>query len=346
MNLDLPALWFGVAVLAWVLFWVLEGFDFGVGVLARVLGRDEDERGQAVATVGPVWDGNEVWLVAAIGVMFAAFPDWYAAALSGLYLPMVALLLLLAVRGVAIEFRGKHFAPRWRARCDLALAVSSALLALLWGAVLGVLATGLALGVDGEVAGTGPSRSLAPLLSPGAGLGALLGLGLCLLQGATFLGLRTTGPLRRRARRVALAVAVLLTAALGGVGALHGPPVLLVAAAAPALVAVLVLGRREALAFTASSLTVAAGVVATFTAHLGAGVLLPSTLPGGADVTLRGAASSPAALELITVVGVVVLPAVLVYQIWSYRVFRHRVSGRGPAMPPRTPVRPGAPLSR
>src|SRR3954462_2783691 len=128
--------WFSVVVLAWVLFFVLEGFDFGVGLLAPLLGRDDHERGAAVRTIGPFWDGNEVWLVAAIGVTFAAFPDWYAALLSGLYLPMVALLLLLAVRGVALEFRGKGEGGRWRRRCDAALAASSAGIVLLWGAVL------------------------------------------------------------------------------------------------------------------------------------------------------------------------------------------------------------------
>src|SRR5690349_3351832 len=110
--------WFAILVLAWVLYFVLEGFDFGVGVLAPLLGRDEHERGAAIRTIGPFWDGNEVWLVAAIGVTFAAFPDWYAGLLAGLYLPMVGILLLLAVRGVALEFRGKHDSPVWRQRCD------------------------------------------------------------------------------------------------------------------------------------------------------------------------------------------------------------------------------------
>src|SRR3954469_1988661 len=124
--------WFALIVLCWVLFFVLEGFDFGVGLLAPLLGRDDHERSAAIGTVGPFWDGNEVWLVAAIGVTFAAFPAWYAAMLSGLYLPVVALLLLLAVRGVALEFRGKGDGPTWRRRADAALAVSSAGIVALW----------------------------------------------------------------------------------------------------------------------------------------------------------------------------------------------------------------------
>src|SRR5687768_17466977 len=153
-------LWFSLAVLCWVLFFVLEGFDFGVGVLGPILGRDDHERGAIVRTVGPFWDGNEVWLVAAIGVTFAAFPSWYAALLSGLYLPMAAVLLLLAVRGVALEFRGKGDGVRWRRRCDAALAVSSAGIVVLWGAILAVFVEGLALGADGEVIGSGLGRSL------------------------------------------------------------------------------------------------------------------------------------------------------------------------------------------
>jgi hypothetical protein len=125
--------WFTVVVLAWVLFFVLEGFDFGVGLLGPLLGRGDHERGAAVRTIGPFWDGNEVWLVAAIGATFAAFPLWYAALLSGLYLPVAAVLLLLAVRGVALEFRGKGDGLRWRRRADVLLAASSAAVVAVWG---------------------------------------------------------------------------------------------------------------------------------------------------------------------------------------------------------------------
>ncbi|MDD7967656.1 cytochrome d ubiquinol oxidase subunit II [Actinomycetospora lemnae] len=314
--MDLPTLWFALAVTCWVLFFVLEGFDFGVGVLAPVLGRDDHERGAGVTTIGPVWDGNEVWLVAAVGVTFAAFPDWYAALLSGLYLPFVLVLLTLAARGVALEFRGKGGTARWRAGCDAVLAVSSLLTAALWGALLGVLATGLALGADGEVVGSGLSRSLAPVISAPALLGAALGVGVALLQGAAFLGLRTTGPLRARARTTALAVLV--------------PVAVLVAVVAPlglvavAVVAGLVVARREVLAFAAASVAVAVGVVAVLAAHLPA--VLPSTLDPAFSLTVDGAAASPGALQLITVAAVVVLPGVVAYQAYSYWVFRRRVA--------------------
>ncbi|NIZ93648.1 cytochrome d ubiquinol oxidase subunit II [Kineococcus rubinsiae] len=346
-DLDLPVLWFAVAVLAWVLFFVLEGFDFGVGFLAPLLGRTDAERGAVVRTVGPVWDGNEVWLVAAVGVTFAAFPDWYAALLSGLYLPMVAILLLLAARGVAIEFRGKQDSPRWHARCDAVLATSSVLLAAGWGAVLGVLVSGLAMAADGEVHSAGVlgglGRSLEPLGQPGAVLGAVAGPLLAAVQGATFLGLRTSGVLRVRARRVAVAGAA--AAAVGTAVAVvtSTQPVVALAAGLLAVAAVAAWTRHEALAFTASSLAVAAAVAGVFTAHLP--VLLPTTLPGGADVALRTAAASEHVLQLISVAGVVVLPGVVAYQVFSYWVFRRRVASPR-AVPAARPAPGAAAVSR
>ncbi|WP_337063058.1 cytochrome d ubiquinol oxidase subunit II, partial [Kineococcus sp. G2] len=277
-------------------------------------------------------------------VTFAAFPDWYAALLSGLYLPMVAILLLLAVRGVAIEFRGKHDSASWHARCDAFLAASSLLLAAGWGAVLGVLVQGLALGADGEVhAGAGAlgglTRSLAPLGTPWAVLGALAGVLLATVHGATFLSLRTTGVLRARARHLAVASAPALATCALAVFVAAGHPAVAAAAVLLAVAAVAAWRRAEALAFAASSLAVAVAVVAVFTAHAldGPAVLLPSTLSPAADVTLRAAAASPAALELISVVGVVVLPGVVAYQLFSYWVFRARVaSGHGPVRGART----------
>ncbi|GGN92279.1 cytochrome c oxidase assembly protein [Actinoplanes lobatus] len=316
--------WFAVLVLTWVLYFVLEGFDFGVGVLSPVLGREEHERGAIIRTVGPFWDGNEVWLVAAVGVTFAAFPAWYAALMSALYLPMVAILLLLAVRGVALEFRGKHDSPSWRRRCDLLLAASSGGIVLLWGAVLGVLVDGLALGSDGEVTGTGLSRSLGPLLSPAAGLGALAALLAAVLLGATFLALRTTGPVRRRARDVArhTGTAGAVTLLLIGIGT--GNRLALAAAAVVFIAGLQARRSREGTAFTAVALAVAGAVAAVFTAH--GSVVLRSTLDPAWSLTRASAAAGPEALRLITIAGVLILPGVLVYQAWSYWVFRRRVA--------------------
>lgn len=337
--MDLVTVWFAVVVLCWVLFFTLEGFDFGVGVLAPLVGRDEHERGAALKTIGPFWDGNEVWLVAAIGVTYAAFPAWYSALLSGTYLPMVGVLLLLAGRGVALEFRGKHADPRWRRRCEVVLALCSAGVVALWGALLSVFVRGLALGADGEVVAqpglaAGLSRTVAPLLTAQAALGAVAALAFSLLLGACFLALRTTGPVRARAHRVA-ALAATVVAALGAVVAVAGlagtEPLdvglvvtgALVAATAVAVAAAVRL-RREGVAFTLASLLVAGVVVAVMLAN--GDVVLPSTLDSAWALTRESAAATPAALGLITAFGAVVVPGVVVYQVWSYWVFRRRVS--------------------
>ncbi|MGX6601421.1 cytochrome d ubiquinol oxidase subunit II [Micromonosporaceae bacterium Da 78-11] len=317
-------LWFSIVVLAWVLFFVLEGFDFGVGLLAPVLGRDDHERGAAVRTIGPFWDGNEVWLVAAIGVTFAAFPAWYAALLSGLYLPMVGLLLLLAVRGVALEFRGKGDGERWRRRADAVLAAASAGIVLLWGALLAVFVRGLALGADGSVTGAGLGRSLSPLLTLTAGAGALAALFAATLLGATFLSLRTSGPVRRRARTLARRLGTAGAVALVVIGIGTTSRVVLAAAVLSFAAGLLSRYGREALAFAAVAVGVAGAVVAVFTAH--GSVVLRSTLDPAWSLTMDSAAATPSALRLITGAGVVILPGVLAYQAFSYWVFRRRVA--------------------
>lgn len=317
-------IWFALVVLCWVLFFVLEGFDFGVGLLAPLLGRDDHERGAVISTVGPFWDGNEVWLVAAIGVTFAAFPSWYAAELSGLYLPMVLILLFLAVRGVALEFRGKAPSARWRTGWDAALAVSSAGIVLLWGAVLAALTHGLALDADGQVTGHGLGRSLGPIATPAALFGAVAALFAATLLGATFLSLRTTGPIRARARRVAVVLAGFGTATFLVTALATGSRELIGAAVASLGVGMLARYGREAIAFAVAAIGVAGAVVSVFTAH--GPVILRSTLDPAWSLTMTGAAASDSALRLISVVGVVVLPGVLVYQAFSYWVFRRRVA--------------------
>ncbi|MGQ7295654.1 cytochrome d ubiquinol oxidase subunit II [Quadrisphaera sp. KR29] len=341
--MDLVTVWFAVVVLCWVLFFTLEGFDFGVGLLAPLVGRDEHERGAALRTIGPFWDGNEVWLVAAIGVTYAAFPAWYASLLSGTYLPMVAVLLLLAGRGVALEFRAKHSDARWRRRCEVVLALCSAGVVALWGALLSVFVRGLALGADGEVVAepglaAGLARTVAPLLTVEAAVGALAALVLSVLIGACFLALRTTGPVRARAHRVAagatagvaaLGAAVAATGLTGAAGSSGGVDAattavgVLVAAAAVA-VAAAVRVRREGVAFTLASLLVAGAVVAVLLAN--GDVVLPSTLDPALSLTREQAAATPAALGLITAFGAVAVPGVVVYQVWSYWVFRRRVA--------------------
>ncbi len=317
-------IWYGIVALAWVLFFVLEGFDFGVGLLSPLIGRDDHERGAAVQTIGPFWDGNEVWLVAAIGVTFAAFPPWYAALLSGLYLPMATMLLLLAVRGVALEFRGKGDGLRWRRRSDALLAGSSAAIVLLWGALFAVFIHGLALGSDGSVRGPSLNRSLSPVFTGTAGLGALAALFGAALLGATFLSLRTTGPVRHRARTLAGWLGTGGAAALVIIGISTGARIVLAVAVFSLAVGLLARHGREALAFATAAIAVAGTISTILTVHLP--VVLPSTLNSAWSLTLDSSAATPSALRLLTGAGAIILPGVVAYQSFSYWVFRRRVA--------------------
>ncbi|PZG48261.1 cytochrome d ubiquinol oxidase subunit II [Spongiactinospora gelatinilytica] len=300
--MDLTTVWFVIIAFLWTGYFVLEGFDFGVGMLAPVLSRGEAERRQVLTTIGPVWDGNEVWLITAVGAMFAAFPAWYAGLFSGFYLPVLLVLAGLIVRGVALEWRGKVATARERSWCDAAIFAGSALPAFLWGAIFAaVLAdSGLA-----------------------AVLGGVFTLALSLLHGAVFLALRTEGPVRRRARRAALTAS--LAAVPTGVVALSAIPaggspllwaVALAAMAALASAVALTWRRREGWAFTATAGAIALGTAALF------GALWPEPLPG---ITVAEAASAPYTLGVLTWIGLIALPFVLGYQGWTYWVFRKRV---------------------
>ena len=321
--MELTTVWFGAIAFFWTTYFVLEGFDFGVGVLARVLGRDEDERGRLLSTIGPFWDGNEVWLVVAGGAMFAAFPGWYASLTSAYYLPIVAILVALIVRGVALEFRGKHDDPRWRRRCDLAVALGSAVPPLAWGTALAGAAAGLPLDATGEYAGDATA-----LLGPYALLAGGAFLALCLFHGAVYLRLRTTGVLRERAVRAARVLAVPATGLGGGflvwTGLSGGPAAGLAGLAAVGLAAGVV-SRKDGWAFAGTALAVGASVVAVFVSAFPA--LIPSTLGAANDLTVSSAAASAYGLSVLSWVAVFFVPLVLAYQGWSYWVFRKRVAG-------------------
>ncbi|MEU8105237.1 cytochrome d ubiquinol oxidase subunit II [Nonomuraea muscovyensis] len=304
-------LWFVIIAFLWTGYFMLEGFDFGVGLLAPFVSRDDTEQRQSLQTIGPVWDGNEVWLITAVGAMFAAFPAWYAGVFSAFYLPVVLVLVGLIVRGVGLEWRGKVTDPVW---CDLGIVVGSALPAFLWGAVFANLVLGTALA---------------------AVVGGVFTLALCVLHGAVFLALRTDGPVRRRARAAALAagavtlpLAVVALANLAfGAGAAGLPetgPVFdarsvpaLAAMGALAAAVALIWRRREGWAFAATATAIALTSVSVFT------VLRVVPLPG---LTLAEAASGPYTLTMLTWIGLIALPFVLVYQGWTYWVFRKRVS--------------------
>jgi cytochrome d ubiquinol oxidase subunit II len=326
--MDLPTVWFVAIAVLWTGYFVLEGFDFGVGMLLPVLGRRSDaDRRVVINAIGPVWDGNEVWLITAVGAMFAAFPAWYAGVLSGFYVPVLLIIVALIVRGVAFEYRGKVDDPRWRARWDAAIVFGSAVPAFTWGLVFANLVRGVELGPDGLV-----RSGLLDLLNPYALVGGLATLALFVLHGAVFLALKTDGPVRHRARAAARAAAPAAGAALFAflmwTQADQGSPAtsLVAACAVGALVAgsLLVARRREGWAFVATALAIAATTAALFGTLFPA--VLPSLLDPAFDLTVTDAASRPYTLELLTWIGAFFLPLVLLYQSWSYWVFRRRVT--------------------
>ncbi|OLT12835.1 cytochrome d ubiquinol oxidase subunit II [Pseudonocardia sp. CNS-139] len=321
----LTDVWFLLIAVLWTGYFVLEGFDFGVGMLLPAVGRSENDRRVAINTIGPVWDGNEVWLIVAGGATFAAFPEWYASLFSGFYLALLLILVALILRGVAFEFRGKGDTVRWRRGWDLAIIVGSAVPALLWGVAFGNIVRGVPLDAEHEFTGT-----LLTLLNPYALLGGLATVLLFGLHGALFLALKTEGPVRERAVRIArgggLAAVVVGGAFLGWTQAAHGAGWTLAAVlvAALALVgAVALAGRRDGWAFTLTAVAIVAVTVTLF------GSLYPDVLPSTTDpansLTTTNAASTPYTLQIMTVVAAVFTPIVLVYQGWTFWVFRRRI---------------------
>jgi cytochrome bd ubiquinol oxidase subunit II len=325
--MSLPDLWFAIVAVLWTGFFVLEGFDFGVGALHRLVGRTEQERRIAINTIGPFWDGNEVWLVVGGAAIFAAFPGWYATWFSAGYLAIVLLLVALIMRGVSFEFRGKVDVRRWRHTWSGTLTIGSLLAPMVIGVALGDLLAGLP--VDGSQEFTG---SFLDLLTPFGLWTALTLVLLCLLHGATFLALRTTRALRHRALRLgrvlgvqalaALVVLAVWTTRLADVGALT----LAALVAAPVLVvaAMALLGRRDGLTFAATALAMAATVGSLFAA-LYPNVLVSST-SASFSLTVQNTASGDYALQVMTVTAAIFLPLVLLYQAWAYVVFRRRLS--------------------
>ncbi|TDW83645.1 cytochrome d ubiquinol oxidase subunit II [Kribbella sp. VKM Ac-2566] len=324
--MELTTVWFVAIATLWTGYFVLEGFDFGVGMLYRVLGRNEPERRAAISTIGPVWDGNEVWLIMAGAATFAAFPEWYATLFSGFYLPLFAILVGLIVRGVALEYRGKRDEPEWRARMDAMIVVGSVLPALLWGVAFGNIVRGVPLDADHEYVG-----GFGTLLNPFALLGGLTFVAVFVTHGAIFLALRTTDDLRRRANRLATrtgAVAAVLTIAfLAWAQALRGDTgsVLVTIAAIVAFAGGLVanLLRREGWAFVGTTLAIGLAVVSLFVALFPD--VMPSTLDPGSTLTIVDAASTPYTLKAMTIITAIFMPLVLLYQGWTYWVFRKRV---------------------
>jgi cytochrome d ubiquinol oxidase subunit II len=343
--MTLVPFWFIVIAVLWTGFFILEGFDFGVGMLHDVVGRDDPERRAAINTIGPLWDGNEVWLIVAGAAMFAAFPGWYATMFSGLYLALALLLGALIIRGVSFEYRGKRDAARWRRTWDVALTVGSLLAPLLIGIGLGDLLAGLPIDASQNFTG-----SFWDLFRPyGVYTGVTLVL-LCLLHGATFLCLKTTDAMRRRSGRLARLVAPLAGAVTIGFiiwthieasGAFFLNPIELLAVLAVIAAVWLVYEGREGFAFAATTVTVAACIISIFVG-LYPNVMVSST-SHAYNLTVNNTASGAYSLKAMTVVVLVLLPLVLGYQAWSYYVFRRRVSVSDFQPAPPAPVPAPAP---
>lgn len=328
--MELTTVWFILIAVLWTGYFVLEGFDFGVGILLPVLGRDDLERRVMINTIGPVWDGNEVWVLVAGGATFAAFPEWYATLFSGFYLPLFLILVSLIFRNVAFEYRGKGDSIAWKQWWDRAIFFGSLVPALLWGVAFGNIVRGVEIDADKEFVG-----SFFDLLNPYALLGGLVTLSLFVTHGAIFLSLKTVGDIRGRARSIAtrtgLAAAVFAVAFLGWTaaqrdGAQHlGWFVAMAVVAAVALLGALEANRRgrEGWAFVGTATTLGFAVAALFTS------LFPNVMPSSLDdawsLTTTNAASTHTTLVIMTWVAAIFTPIVLAYQTWTFVIFRRRI---------------------
>ncbi|MEY4280276.1 MAG: cytochrome d ubiquinol oxidase subunit [Actinomycetota bacterium] len=325
--------WFLLIAVLWIGYFILEGFDFGVGMLLPFVSRNEADRRAVLTTLGPVWDGNEVWLLVAGGATFAAFPEWYATLFSGFYLPLFLILVSLIVRGVAFEYRSKYGKAQWRQRWDVAIVISSFLPALLWGVAFANIVRGVPLerSADGYIEYVGGFFNL---LNPYALLGGVVTLFVFLTHGAIFLSLKTAGGIRDRAHELALKLG--LVAAVAAVAFLtwtnlmlpefDGVVLTLSTGVALAWVAGLyaTLRRREGWAFIFSASAILLFVSDLFFALYPR--VMPSSLGEQFDLTINNASSTPYTLKVMTVVAVVMTPLVLLYQGWTYWVFRKRIS--------------------
>ena len=325
--MDLSVLWFWIVAFLFVGYFVLDGFDFGVGMSLPFLGKDDVDRRMLINTIGPVWDLNETWVIVAGASLFAAFPEWYATLFSGFYLALLLILLALIARGVSFEYRHQRPESQWKRWFDRMIIVGSAVPALLWGVAFANIVQGVPLDAGHNYTGT-----LFDLLNPYALLGGLTTLLLFFTHGVVFVSLKTEGDLRERARRLA-ARAGIVTIVVAAVfllwtGLAYGSLWfwILAAVAAVALIAGWLANARgaEGAAFTLLAVTVAAAVFALFAS------LFPDVMPASNDpansLTIENASSSTYTLTVMSWVALVFLPLVLVYQGWTYWVFRKRVT--------------------
>jgi cytochrome d ubiquinol oxidase subunit II len=332
--MTLNTLWFILIGVLFTGFFILEGFDYGVGILLRILGKKDEERRVIINTIGPVWDANEVWLLTAGGAMFAAFPNWYATLFSGFYLALLLMLAALIIRGVAFEFRSKDKNPRWRNLWDWAITIGSFVPALLWGVAMSNIVAGVPINAKMQYVG-----GFFNLLNPYALLGGVAGLAVFMLHGAIFLALRTEGELRQRAEALAgrLWPIVLVVGAATVIASYFATDIFqrlgvnpgisaLGAGAAFLLCGWLLRQGRFGWAFGMTTLTIALTIVTTFRG-LFPRVMVSSLNPDW-SLTVTNASSTPYTLQVMTIVALIFVPIVLIYQGWNYWVFRARISGK------------------
>ncbi len=330
--MDLNTLWFLLVGVLFTGYFVLEGFDFGVGILLPFLGKTDSERRRIINTIGPVWDGNEVWILTGGGAIFAAFPHWYATLFSGFYLALLLMLLALIVRGVAFEFRSKDKSPSWRSTWDWMIFAGSLLPALLWGVALANLLKGTP--IDETKTFTG---GFFDLLSPYTLIAGLASLTLFTTHGAIFLNLKSADPIRARAldvtKRVGPAATVLLL--LFAVGTYVWTDAFSRVGVNPGLVPLLALGsllgagwlihrERMGWGFVMTTLTILF-TTATLFVSLYPRVMVSSLNPDW-SLTVYNASSTPYTLKVMSIVAAIFVPIVLAYQAWTYWVFRHRIT--------------------
>ncbi|MBN1372018.1 MAG: cytochrome d ubiquinol oxidase subunit II [Anaerolineaceae bacterium] len=330
--MELNTLWFVLIAVLYIGYFILDGFDLGVGILLPFLAKDDRRRRVLINTIGPHWDGNEVWLLTAGGATFAAFPGWYATLFSGFYLPLFFILVALILRGVAFEFRSKDDNPRWRAAWDWAIFGGSLVPALLWGVAFTNFVRGVPIDANMNYVG-----GFWNLLNPFALLGGALSLLAFTLHGALFLSLKTTDDLREKAEQtawmlwiptvLALVLYVISLYLLTDIFARLGinPGIIPIAAVFTLLATgYFIRAKRGGWAFVMSSLSILFAVATIFR------ILYPRVLVSSIDtlysLNIVNTASSPYTLRIMSIVALIFVPIVLAYTAWSYWIFRKRIS--------------------
>lgn len=329
--MSLNSLWFVLVTVLFIGFFFLEGFDYGVGILLPFLGKNDVERRMIINSIGPVWDGNEVWMITAGGALFASFPNVYATLFSGFYLVLVLMLVSLIIRGVSFEFRGKRPGKSWRSFWDWAIFTGSLLPALLWGVAVANLMRGFA--IDQQMNYYG---GLLPLLNPYALLGGLVFVALFIMHGANFLTRKVSSDIADRAGKLAFSFWLAATALTMAFviwtffatdiltkNGINGLVPAILAALALLVTGWLIRSRKSGWGFITGSLVIVFATLMVF-AGLYPRILI-STLDPSWSLTIMNAASSPYTLKVMSIVAAFFVPVVLVYQGWTYWVFRKRV---------------------